>query len=162
MPFPHQNLASLEQAIGDLERFSGAVARLSGRALPKLPSFGSARVPPSTELAVATDESGERFVAVARVYPVAAFLARWAGRLAGNPLLAGGDTEIDGRAVTVGWSGGSWTVVTRGSALPAASRHDSPGPALAWTQLAIPARLFAGRGVPAATRRRDTGARCGR
>jgi len=138
IPFPHQNFARLEQAIGDLERFSGAVAQLSGRVMPRLPSFGTSRVPPASELTVATDETGERFVAVARVYPLAGLLARWAGRLAGNPLLAGGETEIDGRPVSVSWDGGSWTVASRGSGVPATSPQKSRDPALAWARLGRP------------------------
>lgn len=140
VPFPHQNLASLERAIGDLERFGAAVAELSGRELPGMPSFGASRMPPSSELTVASDATGERFVAVARVYPVAGFLARWAGRLAGNPLLAGGEATLDGRPVSVRWRGGSWIVASRGVDVPVASRLEKEArqEALAWIRLDAP------------------------
>lgn len=135
LPYPHQNLGRLEEAIGDVERFARAMAELSGGDLPELPAFGAARVPPSSELVLAADESGERFVVVADVYPVAGFLARLAGRLAGNPLLAGGAAELGGRSVEVSWSDGAWVVASNGVELPAASEAASPGRALAWARL---------------------------
>ena len=145
MPYPHQNLAELEKVLGDIERLTRSLARLTGRAMPRLPSFGGARLPPSSELVLASDATGERFVAAARVYPVAGFLARWAGRLAGNPLLAGGRTEIDGRPVEVEWVDGTWVVATLGVATTsrvarpaAASGGKSTAEALTWIALARP------------------------
>lgn len=147
LPYPHQNLAELERALGDVEQFLRAVAELTGRPMPRLPRFGAARVPPSSQLVLATDESGERFIAAADVYPLPGLLSRWAGRLANNPLLSGGRTEIDGRPVEAAWVEGSWVVATDGVAAPSAAdeapRIDS---ALAWVSLAAPrGRLPAGR-----------------
>ena len=119
LPYPHQNVAQLENGVGDLEALIGAVARLNGNRAPELPAFGSTRLPPSSELVVASDESGERFIAVARVYPVVGFLARWAGRLAGNPLLEGGRAEVGGRPVDVRWQEGEWVVASPGVIVPA-------------------------------------------
>jgi len=137
LPYPHQNLGRLEQGIGSVERFAAAVSWLTDRKPPRLPSFGSARVPPASELTLAVDDTGERFVAVARVYPLAGFLARWAGRLAGNPLLAGGAARIDGREVVVRWDDGSWIVSTPGVRLPT-DPESVPrlSEALAWARLA--------------------------
>lgn len=146
LPYPHQNLAELERALGDVEELMRSVARLSGRPMPRMPSFGAARVPPSSELVLATDESGESFIAAAKVYPMPGLLARWAGRLAGNPLLVGGRSEIDGRAVDVSWVDRTWIVASAGVAPPASAvgseRSDA---ALAWLRLTAPrGRLPAG------------------
>jgi hypothetical protein len=138
LPYPHQNLGRLETAIGDVERFARAVAEISGGDLPELPAFGSARVPPSSELALAADRSGERFLVVAEVYPVAGILARLAGKLAGNPLLAGGAAEIGGRSVEVSWVDGAWIVSSRDLELPRDEVAGGPGEALTWARLDQP------------------------
>lgn len=116
--YPHQNLGRLERFRGR----SGAVARLAEVPLPDLPSFGPLPTPPAIDMAVASAGDGDRFVLAARVYPVAARLARWAGRLAANPWLAGGVVETDGERAEIAWRGSTWTV-TRRASLPA------PGPA---------------------------------
>jgi hypothetical protein len=110
VPYPHQNLGELERALGDLDELLASLAELSGRAMPEIPAFGAAGVPPAAELAIAADPTGERFVVAARVYPIPALLARWAGRLAGNPLLTGGSAEVGGRRVEASWSGSDWIV----------------------------------------------------
>ncbi len=155
LPYPHQNLVALEEALGDMEGLVSALARVSGQEVPQMPSFGAADVPPSRELALASDPDGERFIAVARVYPIAAMLARWAGRLAGNPLLTGGEAEIDGRPVEARWEGNTWIVASRGLEPPPAGEGRAPRQvALAWIGLseapdpiaATELRLFRERG----------------
>jgi hypothetical protein len=49
-------------------------------------------------------------VVVAEVYPVAALFARLAGKLAGNPWLAGGAVSFRDRPAWVEWRGSSWVV----------------------------------------------------
>ncbi len=138
LPYPHQNLGVLEGVIENPDGFFEAMGELSGRQIPRLPAFGSVRLPPSSEIAIASDASGDTFVAVARVYPLVGLLARWAGRLAGNPLLAGGEAEVDGRRVTVLWREGSWIVMSGGAGIPdvggSATEVQTEG-ALAWAVL---------------------------
>lgn len=140
LPYPHQNLARLEGSIGRLDRVLREVGRLSGETVPQLPAFGAARLPPSTALVLATDESGERFVVAADIYPLVGLLARWAGRLAGNPLLAGGRSRIGDHTVEVRWRDGVWLLASRGMeevapvAADAAGRLPA-GRALAWLRL---------------------------
>ena len=109
--YPHQNLAFL--ARGD----SGAnwrigLSELAGVPPIELPGFGPFPLPPASELAVATDASGRRLRVAARVYPVMAWIARAAGRLAGNPWLAG-------RRLEVAWQGRTWTLRSPGDDWPA-------------------------------------------
>jgi hypothetical protein len=108
VPFPHQNLAALEQAIGDLDGLSEVSSYLMSRDLASLPSFGPFRMPPARDLVVAGSPDGSRIVVAATVYPVVAGLARLAGRLAGNAWLAGGPVELHGRTVEVEWRDGMW------------------------------------------------------
>lgn len=111
IPYPHQNLAMLDQAVGGGEVYAAAVARLAELRPLRLPAFGPFRVPPARELTMAASGSGERFAVFARVYAPFALFARLAGKLAGNPWLAGGETELSGRPVVVAWQGSVWTVV---------------------------------------------------
>jgi hypothetical protein len=82
--------------------------------IPKPPSFGSLAVPPASELAFGIAEDGERFAVRARVYPLFAAFARLAGRLAGNPWLAGGRIYRDGQQFDVDWQGDVWSVTSEG------------------------------------------------
>ncbi len=121
MPYPHQNLAYLRRIIGAEPGSVRAVARLSGLPSPTLPSFGPLPLPPSSEIAVASDDAGERFVVVAEVYPAIAAFARLAGRLAGNPWLGGGEIVVEGRPAEVRWQENRWSVASADLAPEAAS-----------------------------------------
>lgn len=103
LPFPHQNLRRFERRTGDLRRW---IARLgpAGEAGRAIPGFGPFAVPPARELAVVTTADGG-LRAAARLLPTVAVLARWAGRLAGNPWLAGGPV---GEGEEVSWEGSLW------------------------------------------------------
>jgi hypothetical protein len=152
VPYPHQNLARLRRAAGAEPESMRAVARLAGLPSPALPTFGPLGLPPSSEIAVASDEAGERFVVVAQVYPTVAAFAKLAGRLAGNPWLRGGDILVEGRPATVSWQGNRWTVASAGlspdpagEAAAAAPRPTEPG--LAWIRIRqaldpLPAGLY--------------------
>ena len=89
IPFPHQNLAALEHAIGDLEGLSEVSSYLMSQDLAALPSFGP--FPPAT--GQRSRPSRERrtasriVVGSHRVYPVVA-VAGQAGRKAGRQRLA--------------------------------------------------------------------------
>ena len=113
IPFPHQNLAALEHAIGDLEGLSEVSSYLMSQDLAALPSFGPFRMPPARDLVLAGSADGSRIVVGATVYPVVAGLARLAGRLAGNAWLAGGPVELHGKTVEVEWRDGMW-IATQG------------------------------------------------
>ena len=115
IPYPHQNLGALERRLDGLDSILVALGRLLGSAPLGLPSFGPFQVPPAREMAVATDFSGQEFVAAARVYPVAAWLFRAAGWLAGNPWMAGGELTLRGRLVRVKWQGNIWWAATDAS-----------------------------------------------
>ena len=110
LPYPHQNIARLSHAVEDPSEWALAVVRLLGSSpgFSRLPRFGPCVLPPSRSLTVATDRSGERFVMAAEIYPIIAVVARLAGRLAGNPLLAGGEVTLDGRPFWVSWRDGVW------------------------------------------------------
>lgn len=126
MPYPHQNLAVLEAATAEdpsSAELSRALARLAGVPEPALPAFGSFRVPPSTEIAFASDEKGERFALAAEVYPAVAAFAKLAGALADNRWLRGGELTVEGREVRVAWYGRVWTVAS-----PAFPRLDAEAP----------------------------------
>ncbi len=114
IPFPHQNLGALEDFGLDTGTFQAAL-RLAALPSPALPRFGNLRVPPSRSLAIATDRAGKRFVVAADVYPTAASFFRLAGRLAGNPWLAGGDLLTDEGRLSVHWHGNVWTVSSQGA-----------------------------------------------
>jgi len=108
VPFPHQNLAALERSIGALDGLSEVSSYWISQDLASLPSFGPFRLPPARNLVVAGSADGDRFVVAASVYPIVAWLARVAGRLAGNAWLAGGPVELHGRTVEVEWRDGMW------------------------------------------------------
>lgn len=112
IPHPHQNLGFLRRAIGGGGGGLRAVGRLAGLPSPALPTFGPLVVPPATEMAVASDEGGERYAVVAAVHPAFAWFARLAGRLAGNPWLEGGEIYVEGRRTQVTWSGDLWIVAS--------------------------------------------------
>ena len=116
LPYPHQNLGALDPAAPAHQQYLAACARLSGLPPPVLPSFGGFPVVPARELAVAADEGGERFVVMARVYPLLAMFSRLAGRLANNAWLAGGPVTVEGRAAEVRWEGNHWIVQEAGAA----------------------------------------------
>ena len=155
VPYPHQNLARLRRAAGAEPESLLAVARLAGLPSPALPAFGPLALPPSSEIAVASDEAGERFVVVAQVYPAVAAFAKLAGRLAGNPWLRGGDIVVESRPARVSWQGNRWTVASSGlspdlTPRPAAPEPAAPEPAapgLAWIRIRhaldpLPAGLY--------------------
>jgi len=116
VPYPHQNVGVLRNRLEDGADWLAAVARVAGLPPPVLPGFGPFAVPPSREIAACSDLSGDRFFLVARVYPSVAAVARLAGKLAGNPWLAGGEVrELRGegpeeRVVKVAWREGMWTI----------------------------------------------------
>ncbi|HXU43952.1 MAG TPA: hypothetical protein VN783_00385 [Thermoanaerobaculia bacterium] len=142
VPFPHQNLSELARELDDPQSYFAAAARLAGSAEPSLPAFGPFAVPPSRELAACSDESKGRLRVSARIYPGLALVARLAGRVAGNPWLAGGQVEVSKRPATVRWEGTLWTVEAGPPvALPAAGWR-AEGPLLAALRLARPAESF--------------------
>ena len=63
-------MCSLRQVAGIEPATLEAVARLAGLPAPIVPAFGPLELPPSTEIAIASDEVGERFVLYAQVYPL--------------------------------------------------------------------------------------------
>lgn len=108
IPFPHQNLAALERSIGDLEGWNEVSSYLISQDLTFLPTFGPFRLPPARDLVLQGSLDGDRLIVAASVYPLVARLARVAGWLAGNPWLAGGSIEVQGRSVQVQWLEGTW------------------------------------------------------
>jgi hypothetical protein len=107
---PHQNLGALDERVGDLDLYLAELSALAGVQSPRLPRFGPFALPPARELALAWNGSGDRFLAVARIESGIGFVARLAGRLAGNPWLSGGQVTSGGRSVTVRWQGPLWIV----------------------------------------------------
>ena len=134
IPYPHQNLGLAEEAVADLETWLDAGCRLAGVAAPRLPAFGPFRFPPARELVLAGSPDGGRLVVVAEVYPVAALFARLAGKLAGNPWLAGGAVRFRDRPASVEWRGAAW-VVRIGELPEAPERGPELAPALAWARV---------------------------
>jgi hypothetical protein len=124
VPYPHQNLGVLAGAVGDLQDVLGAAQRLgAGEASPRrsgepqeAPGFGPFEVPPASELVACSDLAGGRLRVVARIYPALSVVAKLAGRLAGNPWLAGGAA---GR-MRIAWSGRLWSVTGGDERPPAA------------------------------------------
>lgn len=138
IPYPHQNLGALAEELDDAQSFFAAVARLSGSAEPSMPAFGPFAVPPARELAACADRDKERLRVSARVYPGLALIAKLAGRVAGNPWLAGGHVQVSDQPATVAWEGTLWTVeVGSPAALPEAGWAPR-GPALGAFHLAHP------------------------
>jgi hypothetical protein len=111
--YPHQNLAFLAAAERG-SRWRRGLADLAGVPPIELPRFGPFRLPPASELAVATDGAGKRLVVAARIYPLISWIARAAGRVARNPWLAGGVVQDGGRELIVEWEGRTWTLRTPG------------------------------------------------
>lgn len=116
LPYPHQNLATLADAVDDAPGYLAAVAGVANLPPPVLPSFGPFTVPPAREVVACSDLSGRRFLLAARVYPTLAAVARLAGSLAGNPWLSGGEVVRSGRdgaeekTYHVAWRDGLWMV----------------------------------------------------
>jgi len=178
IPYPHQNLGALAEAIGDLQDVIGAAARLSSgeggeasaprpREPEEAPTFGPFEVPPASELVACSDLAGGRLRVVARIYPALAVVAKLAGRVAGNPWLAGGAAG----STRIAWDGRLWSVVAgpearrapegapAGTAAapaapeapgPAAAQIDAAGPAAAQIEAAsaAAARIAAAAGAP--------------
>ena len=118
VPYPHQNVGELSEAVTDGSAWLEAAARVAEVPPPVLPSFGPFAVPPSKEIAVCSDLDGERFFVAAHVYPGLGTVAKAAGTIADNPWLAGGEiTESRGtgdavveRVLKVAWIEKVWTV----------------------------------------------------
>ncbi len=153
VPYPHQNLAHLREFVGTEPATMKALARLAGLPSPALPTFGPLALPPSSEIAVASDETGSRFVVVAQVYPAVAAFAKLAGRLAGNPWLRGGEIVVEGQPAEVSWQGDRWMVTASEQPWQARAAAADSGPArpiapgLAWIQVRqavepLPAGLY--------------------
>ncbi len=146
IPYPHQNLGIFAAHLPDGEAFVGAAARLAGVAAPELPGFGPFAVPPASEITACSERDGHGFVVAARIYPAVSWVAKAAGRLAGNPWLSGGTVEEEKRTVRVAWQGSLWTVATGDlPALPPATPAPpaTPGlPALAAVALRTPVSVF--------------------
>jgi len=126
LPYPHQNLGAFTGALPDGRAFFEAAARLAGAKAPRFPGFGPFAVPPAREITACADQRGGRLLLAASVYPSLRFVARLAGRLAGNPWLAGGEVRQRGgdgeeraeRIFRVAWEGGVWTVRSGAAAPP--------------------------------------------
>ncbi len=118
LPRPHQNLGSLAGFGLPPEALFASGAVLFGDGDATLPRFGPFKLPPAKEVAVVADPATGAFVAVARVYPAFAMIARAGGFLARNPWLAGGTVEHRGDRVEVSWRGTLWTARTRTTAAP--------------------------------------------
>lgn len=118
IPFPHQNLARLEDGAGDPQQWVAALAAWTGAEAPHWPAFGPFSAPPSSELVVAVDRTHGCTLVEADVFPLVALAARASGALAGNPWLGGGEVVLDRQPASVGWRGHRWRVSTclRGSA----------------------------------------------
>jgi len=119
--YPHQNLAFVAGSEGG-ERWREGLAEMLGVPTVELPAFGPFALPPANEMAVATDFSGDRMVAAARVYPGVALFARAAGMLADNPWLSGGEVVQAGRRFEVTWEGRTWIVRSQGERWPEPER----------------------------------------
>lgn len=143
---PHQNLGALEERIGDLDAWLAAVGRLAGVEWPPLARFGPFVVPPAGELALGLDPASRRGVAVARLHPAVAALARAAGVVAGNPWLSGGTVPSGEGTAEVAWRGREWVLRTGGAPMPGvAARAAGEVPAIA--RLALDGSL-GDRGLP--------------
>ena len=120
LPYPHQNLGDLFDAIDDTDAWVASVARLLGSSAVELPRFGPFRVPPARSLTIASDREGGAVLVAVDVYPALRIIARLAGRIARNPLLEGGAVELDGKTFFVSWHSGTWLLSsTRRPVLPA-------------------------------------------
>lgn len=135
IPFPHQNLASLADHLGKLEAPEVVMEEFLGAATPTLPSFGPFRLPPARDMALAIDQEGRWLYAVARVYPLAAWVFRAAGWLAGNPWMAGGDVRVGDETIRVSWQGRLWIASVQDLALSGYEPSLDVGPSLALLRL---------------------------
>ena len=102
---PHQNLAALEQRVGNLDRYLADLAVALGSEPVGLPRFGPFRFPPAREMVVARVVEPPIWRGAAQIYPGVALAARGAGKLTGNPWLGGG--SIDGET-RISWQGNLW------------------------------------------------------
>ncbi len=113
---PHQNLARARSWIGDPEPWLSALAQMaeterSATGPATVPTFGPFAVPPASGLAVGWTSGGEVAI-TARIRPALVLVSRLAGSVAGNPWLGGGEVELAGRSVRVGWRGRDWVVAS--------------------------------------------------
>lgn len=115
--YPHQNLARLEARSGDVGELAAHVATLLDSEPPALPRFAFWPVPPARSLAWARSGDGRTEIVALDPYPLVRWLARAAGRLAGNPWLAGGAVDDDPTAGRVSWQSGTW-IFERGDTPP--------------------------------------------
>lgn len=102
--------------------------------------FGPFAVPPAREASAALDARGG--VAAFRFAPWQAMLARWAGRLARNPILAGGRVEGSSRSVSTQWLEDTWILRVDSQWLPPSKAGAAQGfpDALGWVALGEAAR----------------------
>ncbi len=105
---PHQNLAVVEAAVGDLDTYLSSLARVAGVSAPSVPSFGPFRFPPAEQFVAVS--GGEDWAASVDIYPSIALSAKTAGRLVGNPWLSGGTVVANGRPTQIRWQGSQWQV----------------------------------------------------
>lgn len=137
---PHQNLARMETRTGDVGELAAHAATLMGAEPPALPRFAFWPVPPARALAWARSADGEAEIVALEPYPVVRWLARAAGRLAGNPWLAGGAVDEDPAAGQVSWQSGTW-IFERGRTFLAAGEQrpfvapEGSRKALAWVRV---------------------------
>lgn len=125
--YPHQNLARLEARADDVGELAAHAATLLGAEPPALPRFAFWPVPPARALAWARSSDGKAEIVALEPYPVVRWLARAAGRLAGNPWLAGGavgDDPADGRVL---WRHGTWILERGEASLSGALGGGEPG-----------------------------------
>jgi hypothetical protein len=143
LPYPHQNLAAFAKNLPDPQAFTAALARLAEVPEPELPGFGPFAVPPADEITACADRTGQSYFVAARIYPALSWVAKAAGRLAGNPWLSGGTVEQEKRTAQVAWQGTLWTVTSGAPpVLPAAPAGPSPAPALAAVALKSEISVF--------------------
>jgi hypothetical protein len=140
VPYPHQNLARLEDEAGDPQQVVAALAAWTGAEAPRWPAFGPFSAPPASELVVAVDRVHGCTLVEADVFPLVALAARAAGTLAGNPWLGGGEVELDRRPASVGWQGHRWRVSSclRGPAKSLDLPPEMAGPVLSALRLREP------------------------
>jgi len=150
LPYPHQNLAVVEQALGGREGTEGWLAALlrlaEGRSEGRsedgavsIPAFGPFTVPPAREVTLARGREPqggtERVQVAARIYPSLARIGWLAGAVAGNPWLAGGEVRALGGDARVSWDGGVWRI-SRG---PEGREGATSSPAASFPQRLLPA-----------------------
>ena len=127
IPYPHQNLAHLDERVGGLDRYAADLAALLERRPAALPSFGPFAVPPATAIGLAVEAGGSPSLVVAEIYPLIRRVAKASGRLTGNRWLAGGEVERGGEAYEVTWRGAMWQVARKDRSLargsPASERE---------------------------------------